>query len=380
MGNDATLAVLSERPQLLFNYFKQLFAQVTNPPIDPYRENLVMSLMSLIGKEGNLLDETPEHCHQLKLPHPVLSNDDMLKLRNLDLDGYRACVLPITFNINQAEKGLEPAIEALCKEAEKKVDEGYSLIILSDRNVSESQAPIPSLLATSAVHHHLIRVQKRQLTGLIVETGEARDVMHFATLISFGASAINPYLAFEILAELKEQGKLSITQEMIIEHYITAIKKGLLKVMSKMGVSTIRSYRGAQIMEAVGLDQEFIDKYFPGTSSRIGGIGIEAVAKETLKRHQTAFSKDLSELQTLDSGGNIHFRRNSEKHLYSPEAITLIHRAIRQNDYSLYRQYASKINDISTNLCTLRGFSLSGNRHQFHWRKWNRFRILSKDS
>jgi len=355
MGNDATLAVLSERPQLLFNYFKQLFAQVTNPPIDPYRENLVMSLMSLIGKEGNLLDETPEHCHQLKLPHPVLSNDDMLKLRNLDLDGYRACVLPITFNINQAEKGLEPAIEALCKEAEKKVDEGYSLIILSDRNVSESQAPIPSLLATSAVHHHLIRVQKRQLTGLIVETGEARDVMHFATLISFGASAINPYLAFEILAELKEQGKLSITQEMIIEHYITAIKKGLLKVMSKMGVSTIRSYRGAQIMEAVGLDQEFIDKYFPGTSSRIGGIGIEAVAKETLKRHQTAFSKDLSELQTLDSGGNIHFRRNSEKHLYSPEAITLIHRAIRQNDYSLYRQYASKINDISTNLCTLRG-------------------------
>ena len=314
-----------------------------------------MSLMSLIGKEGNLLDETPEHCHQLKLPHPVLSNDDMLKLRNLDLDGYRACVLPITFNINQAEKGLEPAIEALCKQAEKKVDEGYSLIILSDRNVSESQAPIPSLLATSAVHHHLIRVQKRQLTGLIVETGEARDVMHFATLISFGASAINPYLAFEILAELKEQGKLSITQEMIIEHYITAIKKGLLKVMSKMGVSTIRSYRGAQIMEAVGLDQEFIDKYFPGTSSRIGGIGIEAVAKETLKRHQTAFSKDLSELQTLDSGGNIHFRRNSEKHLYSPEAITLIHRAIRQNDYSLYRQYASKINDISTNLCTLRG-------------------------
>ena len=228
MGNDATLAVLSERPQLLFNYFKQLFAQVTNPPIDPYRENLVMSHESY-RQEGNLLDETPNIVTSAKTPHPVLSNDDMLKLRNLDLDGYRACVLPITFNINQAEKGLEPAIEALCKEAEKKVDEGYSLIILSDRNVSESQAPIPSLLATSAVHHHLIRVQKRQLTGLIVETGEARDVMHFATLISFGASAINPYLAFEILAELKEQGKLSITQEMIIEHYITAIKKACLK-------------------------------------------------------------------------------------------------------------------------------------------------------
>lgn len=355
MGNDTALAVLSEKPQLLFNYFKQLFAQVTNPPIDPYRENLVMSLMSFIGREGNLLNETPEHCHQLKLPHPVLSNDDMLKLRNLDIEGYRACVLPITFNASGGENALEPAIEELCKTAEQKVDEGYSLIILSDRNVNETMAPIPSLLATSAVHNHLVRVQKRQLTGLVVETGEARDVMHFATLISFGASAVNPYLAFEILADLKEQGKLNIRLEQIIEHYITAIKKGLLKVMSKMGVSTIRSYRGAQIMEAVGLNEEFINKYFPGTSSRIGGIGIEVVARETLQRHQNAFNKNISELQTLDSGGNIHFRRNSEKHLYSPEAITLIHRAIRESNYNIYKQYAAKINDISTNLCTLRG-------------------------
>lgn len=359
MGNDAALAVLSEKPQLLFNYFKQLFAQVTNPPIDPYRESLVMSLMSLVGKEGNLLDETPEHCHQLKLPHPVLSNDDMLKLRSLDLEDYRACVLPSTFNVNQGIQGVEPAIENLCKEAEKKVDEGYSLIILSDRNVSETQAPIPSLLATSAVHNYLIRAQKRQRIGLVIETGEARDVMHFATLISYGASAINPYMAFEILAELKEQSKLNIHLEMIIEHYITAIKKGLLKIMSKMGVSTIRSYRGAQLMEAVGLDQEFVNKYFPGTSSRIGGVGIKDIASETLQRHHSAFNKDLTELQTLDSGGNIHFRSNSEKHLYSPEAITLVHRAIRQNDYTTYKQYASKINDISTNLCTLRGlFSL----------------------
>lgn len=355
MGNDASLAVLSERPQLLYNYFKQLFAQVTNPPIDPYRESMVMSLMSFIGREGNLLNETPEHCHQLKLPHPVLSNDDMLKLRNLDFEGYRSCVLSMTFEASQGEKGLEPALLELCKAAEAKIDEGYSLIILSDRSVSEKLAPIPALLATSAVHNYLIKVQKRQLTGLVIETGEARDVMHFATLIGFGASAINPYLAFEILADLKEQGKINERLETIIEHYITAIKKGLLKVMSKMGVSTIRSYRGAQILEAVGLNEEFINKYFPGTPSRIGGIGIEVVARETLQRHGMAYNKETYELETLDSGGNMHFRKNSEKHLYSPEAITFIHKAIRECNYDFYKQYAARINDINTNLCTLRG-------------------------
>ncbi len=198
MGNDAALAALSDRPQLLYNYFKQLFAQVTNPPIDPYRENLVMSLMSYIGREGNLLDETPMHCHQLKLPHPVLSNDDMMKLRAVDIEGYRSCVLPILFDVNEGEKGLENALEIICKTAEEKVDEGYTLLILSDRGVDESKAPIPALLATAAVHHHLVRSQKRQMTGLIIETGEARDVMHFATLVGFGASAINPYLVFEI--------------------------------------------------------------------------------------------------------------------------------------------------------------------------------------
>jgi hypothetical protein len=379
MGNDAALAVLSEKPQLLFNYFKQLFAQVTNPPIDPYRENLVMSLMSLIGKEGNLLDETPEHCHQLKLPHPVLSNDDMLKLRNLDLEDYRACVLPITFSITNGEKGLEPAIEDLCKEAEKKVDEGYSLIILSDRNVSKTQVPIPSLLATSAVHHHLIRVQKRQLTGLIVETGEARDVMHFATLISYGASAVNPYLAFEILAELKEQGKLSITQEMIIEHYITAIKKGLLKVMSKMGVSTIRSYRGAQIMEAVGLDQEFIDKYF----------------REPHPVSVVSVSRLLpGKLFSATRSPSVKILLNCK--LLIPAVIFIIARIPRNIFTALKRSPLStgrsvRTITVFTGSMPLKstisapvsvpcgGFSLSGNRHRFRLRKWNRFRILSKD-
>ncbi len=358
MGNDAALAALSDKPQLLYNYFKQLFAQVTNPPIDPYRESLVMSLMSFIGREGNLLDETPEHCHQLKLPHPVLSNDDMKKLYNLDVDSYKSCVLPMHFDAQLGAKGLEPALANLCKLAEQKIDEGFSLLILSDRDVSGSKAPIPALLATSAVHHHLIKTQKRQLTGLIIETGEARDVMHFACLIGFGASAVNPYLAFELIAKLKEQGKVQGKLETNIEHYITAIKKGLLKVMSKMGVSTIRSYRGAQIFEAVGLNEEFVNRYFPGTSSRIGGVGIEIIAEEVLKRHSIAFSNDDDALEALDSGGNFQFRRFSEKHLYTPEAITFIHRAVRESDYGFYKQYAAVINDSSKNLCTLRGLFL----------------------
>ncbi|HEX2955996.1 MAG TPA: glutamate synthase large subunit, partial [Chitinispirillaceae bacterium] len=355
MGNDAALAVLSDRPQLLYNYFKQLFAQVTNPPIDPYRESLVMSLMSFIGRVGNLLDETPEHCRQLKLPHPVLSNDDMKKLYNLDIDSYKSCVIPMHFDTELGAKGLEPALENLCKEAEQKIDEGYSLLILSDRDINSTKAPIPALLATSAVNHHLIKTQKRQLAGLIIETGEARDVMHFACLIGFGASAVNPYLAFEIIAKLNEQNKIHEKLETCFEHYITAIKKGLLKVMSKMGVSTIRSYRGAQIFEAVGLNEDLINKYFPGTSSRIGGVGIEVIAEEVLKRHHIAFSNDDAALEALDSGGNIQFRRFSEKHLYTPEAITFIHRAVRESSYSTYKQYAAAINDSSRNLCTLRG-------------------------
>jgi glutamate synthase (NADPH/NADH) large chain len=355
MGNDAALAIISDRPQLLYNYFKQLFAQVTNPPIDPYRENLVMSLMSFIGREGNLLDESPEHCHQLKLPHPVLSNDDMAKLYRVDIEGYRSCVLPMLFHAADGEAGMEKALIDLCDKAEAKIDEGHTLVILSDRGVDAHNAPIPALLATSAVHHHLIKTQKRQLTGLIIETGEARDVMHFATLIGFGANAVNPYMVFEIIAEQKELGRIQGRLEICFEQYITAIKKGLLKVMSKMGISTIRSYRGAQIFEAVGLNEELIEKYFSGTSSRIGGIGIEIVARETLMRHAAAFTKDSIALESLDSGGNVHQRKFSEKHLYSAEVITLIQRAVREGNYNLYKQYAAHITDASRNLCTLRG-------------------------
>ncbi len=320
MGNDQSLAVLSDRPQLLFNYFKQLFAQVTNPPIDPYRENLVMSLMSYVGREKNLLEETPEHVRQVKLPHPILSNDDVAKLRTLDVGGYRSCVIPMTFAAAEGETGLEKALDALCAEAEARVDAGYTMLILTDRDVNAKRAPIPALLTTSALHHHLTRVKKRHLTALVIETAEAREVMHFATLMGFGASAINPYLALETIADLKARGRLpeSLTLETAIEHYITSLKKGLLKVMSKMGVSTIRSYKSAQIFEAVGLAEDFVQKYFRGTPSRIGGVGIEAIAREVLARHSAAYSRTAEQREALDSGGAIHYRSFSEGHRLSP--------------------------------------------------------------
>ncbi len=357
MGNDAPLAVLSKRPQLLYNYFKQLFAQVTNPPIDPYRENLVMSLMSFVGREGNLLDEKPEHCRQLKLSHPVLTNDDMVRLRAVRLPHFKVATLPMLFDAKGGAGTLERAIEKLCADAELKVSEGHSLLILSDRDISPDKAPIPALLAMAAVHHHLIRKGQRQLAGIILETGEAREVQHFACLVGYGANGINPYLALETLADLKKRGYLSanLTMETCIDNYITAIKKGLLKVMSKMGISTLRSYRAAQIFEAVGLDDSFVDKYFPGTATRIKGIGIDVVEKEALSRFSEAFKELAPDTATLNSGGNYHYRLHSEKHLFSPQAIVNLQKAVRENDYKTFKIYSGEINDISKNLCTLRG-------------------------
>jgi glutamate synthase domain-containing protein 1 len=331
MGNDTSLAVLSRRPQLLFNYFKQLFAQVTNPPIDPYRENLVMSLMSFVGRERNLLAETPQHCHQLKLSHPILTNDDIEMLKNSRLKDFRVCTVPILFNVREAPGALTQALDQVCREAEMRIDEGHSMIILSDRNISPDMAAIPSLLAISGVHHYLIRKGKRHLSGLFIETGEAREVHHFAALIGYGASGINPYLVFESMIDLKDSAYISgeMTLQEAIEHYITAVKKGLLKIMSKMGISTIRSYRGSQIYEAVGLDRGFIDKYFTGTPSLIGGIGIDVVEKEKLAHHNRAFKDNDS----LDSGGIYNYRKFSEHHRFSPEAIVLLQRATRESDY-----------------------------------------------
>jgi glutamate synthase (NADPH/NADH) large chain len=355
MGH-AARAVLSQKPQLLYSYFKQLFAQVTNPPIDPYRENLVMSLRSFVGREGNLLSESAEHCKQLSLSHPVLTNDDLDKLRNINIEELRATVIPLFFGPTDEREPLSDALKRVCQEVERAVDAGYTLVILSDRGVDAEKVPIPALLATSTVHHYLVGQKKRQLTGLIVETGEARDVMHFATLIGYGASAVNPYLALETLAELHGEGKLGpdLKLEVAIENYITAVKKGLLKIMSKMGVSTLRSYRGAQLFEAVGLDSSLVEQHFPGTPSRIGGLGLAEVAREARARHHAAFS-EVAEPEALESGGLIHQRRDGESHIWSPETIVLVQRAIRENDYGLFKQYTKLADDFSRSLCTLRG-------------------------
>ncbi len=294
MGNDSPLAVLSERPVLLYDYFRQHFAQVTNPPIDPYRENLVMSLMSFIGRERNLLKETPEHCRQLKLAHPVLTNDDIKYLREVELDDFSVQTVSLLFPSDSEEGSMEKALKEVAASVETEIDNGASLVILSDRGVDQDHIAIPALLAVSSVHHHLIRAGKRHLVGLILESGEVREVHHFATLIGYGCSGVNPYLVFESLTEIRDRGYLpeDLSLQHAMEHYITAVKKGLLKVMSKMGISTLRSYRGAQIFEAVGLADRLVEDHFTGTSSRIGGVGLEALEKDARDRHATAWAED----------------------------------------------------------------------------------------
>ena len=357
MGNDEALAILSKRPSLLFDYFKQLFAQVTNPPIDPYRENLVMSLMSFIGREGNLLTETKEHCHQLKLQHPILSNDDIRRLKAIDMHGMSSAVINTVYSAPDGSAGLAEALERICSEAVARVKEGCSFIILSDRNIDAEKAPIPSLLAVSAVHHALIDAKLRQITGLFIETGEARDVMHMALLLGYGVSAINPYLVFDSLSLLQEEGAISADMKLenAAENYINACKTGILKIMSKMGVSTLRSYRGSQLFEAIGLESSFIDKYFTGTASRIGGIGLEKLAEDTGLRHKAAFDETAkSNPGIVPSGGKLHYRKFSEKHLMTPEAVVNMQRAARNNDAEAYKKFSTDINNTSEKLCTLR--------------------------
>ncbi len=357
MGNDAALAVLSERPQLLYDYFKQMFAQVTNPPIDAYRENLVMSLMSFVGRERNLLGETPEHCRQLKLSHPVLTNDDILRLRHSDIDDFRVETVPILFPAGERGGALKSALDDLCALVEEKIDGGASLVILSDREMSRDMVPIPSLLAMGAVQQHLVRKGKRHLTGIIIESGEAREVHHVATLVSYGASGVNPYLVFEAMVDLKHRGYIpeELSLEQAAENYVTAVKKGLLKVMSKMGISTIRSYRGSQIYEAIGLGSDLMKAYFPHTPSRIEGIGLEEIEKETIQRHMSGFLFDEKQLDHLDSGGVYQYRNSSTKHRFTPLAIVKLQQAVREGNYDIFKEYTAEINDIEKNLCSLRG-------------------------
>ena len=344
MGNDTPLAVLSDRPQLLFNYFRQQFAQVTNPPIDPIREELVMSLEEYIGAVGNnILVPSESHCKMVRLNHPILTNTQLDLLCNIRYKGFNAVKLPMLFEVGKGREGLKAALDELCKQAEQSVTDGVNYIILSDKNVDEKRAPIPSLLAVSAVHHHLISVQKRVQIALVVETGEMREVMHAALLLGYGASAINPYMVFAILKELEGKHEIQLNYETARKNYIKSICKGLFKVMSKMGISTIRSYRGAKLFEAVGLDAGLARTYFGGTTSNVGGIRLDEIARDAIVLHQQAFDLPVDEM--LEHKGIYSFRKDGEKHAWNPETISTLQLATRLGSYKKFKEYTHMVDD-----------------------------------
>jgi glutamate synthase domain-containing protein 2/glutamate synthase domain-containing protein 1/glutamate synthase domain-containing protein 3 len=358
MGNDTPLAVLSDRPVSLFNYFQQMFAQVTNPPIDPLREGLVMSLMSFTGRQRNLLEESPLHARQLKLTHPVLTNDDMDRLRSAHRDDFHVVTVEALFDVEgDAEANLAAALDRLVADAAAAIGEGASLIIVSDRQSDVRRAAIPALLATSALHHGLLDRGLRGEAGIVVESGEPREVMHFCLLCGYGANAVNPYLAFDALSELRRRGDISadIEPDEMVDHYITAIKKGILKTMSKMGISTLRSYHGAQLFEAIGLGRGVVDRYFAGTSSRIGGISLGELAQETVRRHCQAYQPRRPGELELEFGGEYQYRRDGENHLWNPTTISRLQHAVMFDDYSAFEDYSRAVDDQSRRLGTLRG-------------------------
>jgi glutamate synthase (ferredoxin) len=356
MGTDTPLAVLSDKPQSLYNYFKQLFAQVTNPPIDPIREELITSTTLTLGAEGNLIQPEPESCRQLRLSIPILKNAELEKLRQIDLPGVKSVTLPILFNPYDGKAGLERALDELFQAADTAIAEGATILILSDKGVDRTHAPIPALLASSGLHHHLIRSGTRTGVGLVLESGEPREVHHFCLLIGYGIQAINPYLAYECLNDMIGEGMLKdITYYDAVKGYIKAVVKGVVKVMAKMGISTIKSYCGAQIFEAVGLGQELVDKYFTWTPSRIGGIGLEAVAREARQQHEKAFPEIPLNGHTLEVYGQYQYRKDGELHLFNPRTIHLLQKACRNNDYTIFREYSKLIDDQSERMATLRG-------------------------
>jgi len=356
MGNDAALAVLSNRDESLFAYFKQLFAQVTNPPIDPLREQLVMSLMNFAGPERNLLDETPEHCRRLKLHHPILTPEDMARLRGSRHPDIVAGDIDILFPAEGDGAALERALADVFARAEDAIADGATLLILTDRGADADRAAIPALLATAGLHHHLIRAGLRSRASILVETGEAREVMHLALLVGYGASGVCPRVAMATVVAMAEEGRLEqdLLPETAIDNYITALKKGLLKTFSRMGISTIRSYFGAQIFEAVGLAPDVVEAYFTGTTSRIGGVGLDGIAREATRRHGRGFGSDAPRGRLLDVGGDYHVRAGGARHLWTPEAIQHLQHAVRTDDYGAYKAYARCINDQSAARVTLR--------------------------
>ncbi|MCZ6565130.1 MAG: glutamate synthase large subunit [Gammaproteobacteria bacterium] len=356
MGTDTALAVLSDRSRLLYDYFKQLFAQVTNPPLDGIREELVTQVATTVGPEKNLLHPTPESCRQIKIYSPVLTNEELARIRDVNLEGFKTKTVPILYPVKKGGSGLDKALKKVCTQIDAAIIEGYTNIILSDRNISEKLTAIPSLLATAAVHHHLVRAGSRTKVGLILESGEPREVHHFAVLIGYGIGAVNPYLAFESLGEMIGKGYLSeMSHEAAVKNFIKAVNKGLTKTMAKMGISTVQSYRGAQVFEAIGLNQEFVNRYFTGTASRIGGIGLDEVAKEMSMRHHNAFPDRPAKRPDLDWGGEYQWRRDGEYHLFNPDTVFKLQHATRSGQYNIFKEYTDLVNDQNENLATLRG-------------------------
>ncbi|MEC9379661.1 MAG: glutamate synthase central domain-containing protein, partial [Candidatus Latescibacterota bacterium] len=355
MGNDAPLAVLSDRPQLLYNYFKQLFAQVTNPPIDPIREELVTATETTLGPEHNLLQPDASACQQIRLESPVLTDAQMAQLRSLDVPGFQVAVLPMLFDVDRAG-GLRDGLDALFAAADQAIDGGANILILSDRDLDDQRAPIPALLATAGLHHHLIRNGRRGRAGFVLESGEPREVHHFCLLIGYGISAINPYMVYESLGDMITERMLTdIDLDTAISNYNKAVIKGVVKVMSKMGISTFNSYRGAQIFEAIGIQQQVIDEFFTWTDSRVEGIDLEVIGEEARRRHRVAFPSIKTDGRTLDTGGEYQWRREGEHHLFNPKTVHLLQKAVRTEDEEAYREYAELINDQTEKMATLRG-------------------------
>jgi glutamate synthase (NADPH) large chain len=357
MGNDTPLAVLSERPLPLFNYFKQLFAQVTNPPVDPIREQLVMSMVTTLGAGGNLLEQGPSQAKRLAMPHPVLTNHDLEKLRHVTQRQFPAETISMVFHRDGGAGGLVAGIERVCRLASERIDAGATVLILSDRHIDASHVPIPSLLATAAVHNHLVREQTRTGVGLVIETGEVREVMHLALLIGYGAEAVNPYLALETIADLCRRDLMPATVDAARAQdlYVQALVKGLRKTIARMGISTVESYCGAQIFECLGIDRSVIDRFFPNTASRIGGIGIDVIAAEALARHERAFPDMRIMPPTLEERGEYRWRRDGEHHQWNPEVIGALQHAVKSGDESAFRDYVALADDESRQLKNLRG-------------------------
>ena len=356
MGTDTALAVLSNRSRLLYDYFKQLFAQVTNPPLDGIREELVTQVATTIGAEQNLLEATPESCRQIKIESPVLTNQQLATIRDVDMPGFKTATVSILYEVKEGGQGLDAALKAVCEEVDKAIANGNTNIILSDRGVDAKHAAIPALLATAGVHHHLIRNATRTKVGLILESGEPREVHHFAVLIGYGIGAVNPYLAFESISDLIGKGHVpEMEYDKAIANYIKSINKSLIKIMSKMGISSVQSYRGAQVFEAIGLNKEFVDQYFTWTASRIGGIGLEEVAEEVAVHHERAFPTRPVKRADLEWGGEYQWRRDGEYHLFNPDTVFKLQHATKSGQYEIFKEYTNKVDEQNEHLATLRG-------------------------